>query len=88
MCFDLRDEAILSKLKQDGETVMKATKEIKLHLDLENKRDKNIYKAIAAFGENHDIKDESEALKAFILYLHFLGEDIVAINEKIKGLSW
>ena len=87
MCFDLRDEAILSKLKQDGETVMKATKEIKLCLDLENKRDKNIYKAITAFGENHDIKDESEALKAFILYLHFLGEDIVAINEKIKGLS-
>jgi len=87
MCFDLRDEAILSKLKQDGETVMKATKEIKLYLDLENKRDKNIYKAITAFGENHDIKDESEALKAFILYLHFLGEDIVAINEKIKGLS-
>ena len=87
MCFDLRDEAILSKLKQDGETVMKATKEIKLYLDLENKRDKNIYKAITAFGENHDIKDESDALKAFILYLHFLGEDIVAINEKIKGLS-
>jgi hypothetical protein len=87
MCFDLQDEAILSKLKQDGETVMKATKEIKLYLDLENKRDKNIYKAITAFGENHDIKDESEALKAFILYLHFLGEDIVAINEKIKGLS-
>ena len=66
---------------------MKATKEIKLYLDLENPRDKNIYKAITAFGENHDIKDESEALKAFILYLHFLGEDIVAINEKIKGLS-
>ena len=87
MCFDLQDEAILSKLKQDGETVMEATKEIKLYLDLENKRDKNIYKAITAFGENHDIKDESEALKAFILYLHFLGEDIVAINEKIKGLS-
>ena len=87
MCFDLRDEAILSKLKQDGETVMKATKEIKLYLDLENKRDKNIYKAITAFGENHDIKDESEALKAFILYIHFLGEDIVSINEKIKGLS-
>jgi hypothetical protein len=87
MCFDLRDEAILSKFKQDGETVMKATKEIKLYLDLENKRDKNIYKAITAFGENHDIKDESDALKAFILYLHFLGEDIVAINEKIKGLS-
>ena len=87
MCFDLQDEAILSKLKQDGETVMEATKEIKLYLDLENKRDKNIYKAITAFGENHDIKDESDALKAFILYLHFLGEDIVAINEKIKGLS-
>ena len=87
MCFDLRDEAILSKLKQDGETVMEATKEIKLYLDLENKRDKNIYKAITAFGENHDIKDESEALKAFILYIHFLGEDIVSINEKIKGLS-
>jgi hypothetical protein len=66
---------------------MKATKEIKLYLDLENKRDKNIYKAITDFGENHDIKDESKALKAFILYLHFLGEDIVAINEKIKGLS-
>jgi len=66
---------------------MKATKEIKLCLDLENSRDKNIYKAITGFGENHDIKDESEALKAFILYLHFLGEDIVAINEKIKGLS-
>ena len=66
---------------------MNSTKEIKLCLDLENKRDKNIYKAITAFGGNHDIKDESEALKAFILYIHFLGEDIVAINEKIKGLS-
>ena len=66
---------------------MKATKEIMLYLDIENKRDKNIYKAITAFGENHGIKDESEALKAFILYIHFLGEDIVAINEKIKGLS-
>jgi hypothetical protein len=66
---------------------MKATKEIKLCFDLENPRDKNIYKAITDFGENHDIKDESEALKAFILYIHFLGEDIVSINEKIKGLS-
>jgi hypothetical protein len=87
MCFDLRDEAILSKLKQDGETFMKSTKEIKLCLDLETPQDKNIYKAVTGFGENHNIKDESEALKAFILYLHFLGEDIVAINEKIKGLS-
>ena len=66
---------------------MKSIKEIKLCLDLENKRDKNIYKALTDFGERHDIKDESEALKAFILYIHFLGEDIVAINEKIKGLS-
>ena len=66
---------------------MKSTKEIKLFLDLENQRDKNIYKAITDFGKNHDIKDESEALKAFILYIYFLGEDIVTINEKIKGLS-
>ena len=66
---------------------MKETKEITLCLDLENKRDKNIYKAITGFGKSHDIADNSEALKAFILYLHFLGEDIVAINEKIKGLS-
>jgi len=66
---------------------MKSTKEIKLCLDLENPRDKNFYKAITGFGENHDIKDESEALKAFILYIHFLGEAIVAIHEKIKELS-
>ena len=65
---------------------MKQTKEIKLCLNLKNKRDKNIYRTIVGFGKNHDIKDESEALKATILYLHFLGEDIVAINEKIKGL--
>ena len=63
------------------------TKEIKLCLDLENKRDKNIYKAITDFGRTHEIKNETEALKAFILYLHFLGEDIVAINKKINGLS-
>ena len=87
MRFDFRNGAILSNIYQDGETVMKSTKEVKLFLDLENQRDKNIYKAITDFGKNHDIKDESEALKAFILYLHFLGEDIVAINEKIKELS-
>ena len=66
---------------------MKSTKEIKLCLDLENQRDKNIYQAITDFGKNHEIKDESEALKAFLLYIHFLGSDIVALNEKIKGLS-
>ena len=66
---------------------MKSIKEIKLILDLGNLRDRNIYKEIMAFGESHDIEDESEALKAFMLCLHFLGADIAALNEKIKGLS-
>jgi len=66
---------------------MKSKKEIKLCLDLENPQDKNIYEGIKDFGEKHEIKDESKALKAFMLYLHFLGADIVALNEKIKGLS-
>ena len=66
---------------------MKSLKEITLILDLGTKRDRNIYKEIIAFGEGHDIEDESEALKAFMLYLHFLGADISALNEKIKGLA-
>ena len=66
---------------------MKSLKEIKLILDLGNERDRNIYKAIMDFGIGHEIEDESEALKAFMLYLHFLGADIVSLNEKIKGLS-
>ena len=66
---------------------MNSTKEIKLLLDLEDERDKNIYKAIKDFGESHDIVDESEALKAFMIFIRFLGSDIVALNEKIKGLS-
>ena len=66
---------------------MKSIKEIKLIPDLGNLRDRNIYKEIMAFGESHDSEDESEALKAFMLYLHFLGADIAALNEKIKGLS-
>ena len=65
---------------------MKSKKEIKLCLNLENPQDKNIYRGIKDFGKNHDIKDDSKALKAFMLYLHFLGADIVALNEKIKGL--
>ena len=76
----------IKKLSRRG-TVMKSKKEIKLCLDLQNSRDKNIYQAIKDFGENHDISNELEALKEFMLYLHFLGADIVALNEKIKGLS-
>ena len=65
---------------------MATIKEIKLLLDLDDKRDNNIYIAIKDFGKKHDITDESEALKSFMLYLHFLGVDIKALNEKIKDL--
>jgi len=66
---------------------MKKLKEIKLCLDLENQRDQNIYQAVMDFAERHDMTDESEALKAFMLYTRFMGADIDALNKKITGIK-
>ena len=66
---------------------MERKKELRLVLDLKNTRDRNILRAIIDFGKKHDIKDESEALKAFIVFLHFLGADIRALSEKIKEIK-
>lgn len=66
---------------------MEKVKEITLKLDLNNKRDRNIYEAIIDFGKKHNIEDSSDALKAFMVFLHFLGADIKALNEKIKEIK-
>ncbi len=66
---------------------MNQTKKITLFLDPEKKRDKNIYTAVKNFGKKHNITNDSEALKSFMLYLHFLSADNLALNDKIKDLS-
>ncbi len=66
---------------------MKELKEISLSLDLENLRDKNIYKAIKTFGENHEIRDESEALKALMHYMRFFGSDELTLFERAREAS-
>jgi hypothetical protein len=69
------------------ETDMDQIKEIKLLLDLTNERDRNIYNKVKEFGTKHNIANESDALKSFIVFLHFLGCDIKALNKKIKELA-
>ncbi|MCX8044017.1 MAG: hypothetical protein N3B18_07835 [Desulfobacterota bacterium] len=66
---------------------MEQKKEVVLKLDMNNTRDRNIYNAIMDFGKKHNIEDESEALKSFIVFLHFLGADIRALSEKIKQIK-
>ena len=66
---------------------MKTLKEITLCLDLENPRDKNIYEAIKTFGENHEIMDESEALKALMHYMRFFGADELKLIERAREAS-
>lgn len=66
---------------------MERIKELRLALDLENTRDRNIYNAIMDFGKRHNISDESDALKSFIVFLHFIGADIKALSEKIKQIK-
>jgi hypothetical protein len=65
---------------------MSDIKEIKLVLDLENERDHNIFKAIKDFGKKHNIDDDSEALKSFIVFIHFIGSDMKSLGNKIKDL--
>jgi len=65
---------------------MNEIKEIHLVLDMNNKRDKNIYNAIKDFGAKHRIDNESDALKSFMIYLHFIGTDIKALDKKIKDI--
>ncbi len=62
------------------------TMHITLCLDLANERDKNIYNHLKAFAEKRNITDESEALKAFMVYLHFLGCDMRALSDKISEI--
>jgi len=66
---------------------MEQIKEIVLKLNLNNSRDRNIYNAIMDFGKRHNIEDESDALKSFMVFLHFIGVDIKALSEKIKDLK-
>jgi hypothetical protein len=66
---------------------MEQLKEIKLVLDLTSKRDLNIYNALLDFGKKHNIENESEALKSFIIFLHFVGADIKALSNKIKDIA-
>ncbi len=66
---------------------MTGTKEIRLLLDLQDERDRKLYENVMAFARRHDITDESEALKAFMAYLHFLGVDMNALAAKIKDLQ-
>jgi hypothetical protein len=66
---------------------MEQIKEILLKLNLNNSRDRNIYNAIMDFGKRHNIEDASDALKAFMVFLHFIGVDIKALSEKIKDLK-
>lgn len=66
---------------------MKELKELKLCLDLENQRDRNIYKAVTDFANKHDISDDSEALKAFMVFSHFMGADNEIIEDRITGIS-
>ncbi len=65
---------------------MKEIKEINLVLDMSIKRDKNIYNELKNFARKHRIDNESDALKSFMIYLHFIGADIKALDEKIKDL--
>lgn len=61
-------------------------KEITLVLDLRKKRDNNMYWTLKDFAKKHAIEDESDALKAFLVYVHFLAADVKAITEKVKYL--
>lgn len=65
---------------------MKQTKEIKLLLDMANERDREIYEEIKKFEKKHHITNESDALKSFMIFLHFIGSDIRALDNKIKKL--
>jgi len=63
---------------------MDQMQEIKLLLDMTNQEDRNILKAIKSFAERHGISDDSKALRAWIIYMHFVGCDEEALNDKVK----
>jgi len=60
-------------------------KKIKLFLKTNNEHDNNIYNGIMKFAQKHNYNDESEALKAFIMFLHFNATDMNTLSHKIKN---
>jgi hypothetical protein len=65
---------------------MKAEKKLELVLNLDTTRDRKIYCDIQAFAKKHGIEDESDALKSFMMHLHFLAVDMNTLARKIQDL--
>ena len=59
-------------------------KKMTLVLEMDNEHDRNMYNGIIRFSRQHDILDESEALKAFIYFLNFMGTDDGRLSQKVK----
>jgi len=55
-----------------------------LVLDMDNEHDRNMYNGFIRFCRQHDIRDESKALKAFISFLNFLGTDDGLLSHNVK----
>ncbi len=65
---------------------MSTEKRITLILDMDNERDQKINNDSMAYAKKNAITDESEALKSFMMHLHFLGADMNKLSNKIKDL--
>lgn len=63
---------------------MAGIKKMMLVLEMDNDHDRNIYNGIMRFSRQHDIRDESKALKAFISFLNFMGTDDGRLSQKVK----
>jgi hypothetical protein len=59
-------------------------KKLTLVLEMDNEHDRNMYNGIIRFSRQHDIRDESKALKAFISFLNFMGTDDGRLSQKVK----
>jgi hypothetical protein len=70
--------------KNGTRTAMGDIKKLTLLLEMDNEPDRNMYNGIIRFSRQHDIRDESEALKAFISFLNFMGTDVERLSQKVK----
>ena len=59
-------------------------KKLTLVLEMDNEHDRNMYNGFIRFSRQHDIRDESKALKAFISFLNFMGTDDGRLSQKVK----
>jgi len=59
-------------------------KKLTLVLEMDNEQDRNMYNGFIRFSRQHDIRDESKALKAFISFLNFMGTDVGHLSHKVK----